>query len=397
MIPLSIDPDIRKAYTLPSAWYRDQATYDHVIETVLLPSWHYVASEAELTSVIELTEGATDVGERTMEAGARTFPVLLLPGSVDEPLVIVRKGSVTRVLSNVCTHRGNILIRKAGTLREIRCMYHGRRFNTEGKCIHMPEFKEVEGFPSETDHLRSIEHGVWAGMHFARIPPQVVRTPPQERGPLTTRPLPTKSFEDWAKILEDRLSFLPLDRAEHRVELDKDFEIQAHWALYVENYLEGFHIPFVHPGLNAVLEWNSYETICLENGILQIGIAREGDLTFSLPADHIDFGKRVAAYYYWMFPNTMINVYPWGISLNIVLPQSIDSTIIRYRTFVWDESTYNTGAGSSLDTVEGEDDDVVEHQQKGMQSRIYDRGRYSPKREQGVHHFHRMLEALQHR
>lgn len=370
MIPFTIDPDITKACTLPSAWYRDQATYDHVVNTILLPSWQYVASEAELTidSVV---------------------PVTLLPGSVNEPLIAIRDGSATRVLSNVCTHRGNILVRKACTLREIRCMYHGRRFDTEGTCLFMPEFKEVAGFPSETDHLRQLEHGAFAGMHFGRLNANGRKQ--HNADPSASSPEPSNSFEEWSRTLIDRLSFLPLDHAEHRAALDRDFEINAHWALYVENYLEGFHIPFVHPGLNAQLEWNSYETLCEEQGVLQIGIARDGDVVFDLPIGHIDFGKRVAAYYYWMFPNTMINVYPWGISLNIILSQSIDRTIIRYRTFVWDESKYNTGAGSSLDTVEAEDDDVVEYQQKGMQSRIYDRGRYSPKREQGVHQFHRML------
>lgn len=399
MIPFSIDPDIRKAHTVPSAWYRDQATYEHVLNNVLLSSWQYVASESEIQAVAGLQEIAqssqgSQIGQNTQTVA---LPVNILPGSIDEPLVVVRDSEGTRILSNVCTHRGNILVRKPCTLREIRCIYHGRRFNTEGKCIHMPEFKEVVGFPAATDHLPVIDHGTFANMHFARVAPLREAQPPAAQGNGAEKGSAVgvatgRSFDVWAQILNDRLGFLPLEKALHIAEHDKDFTINAHWALYVENYLEGFHIPFVHPGLNAQLEWNAYETVCEEYGVLQIGIARDGDVIFDLPSDHIDFGKRVAAYYYWMFPNTMINVYPWGISLNIILPQAIDRTLIRYRTFVWDESKYNTGAGSSLDTVEAEDDDVVEYQQKGMQSRMYDRGRYSPKREQGVHHFHRMLE-----
>ncbi|MDZ4744808.1 MAG: SRPBCC family protein [bacterium] len=382
MIPFSIDPDIRKAFTVPSAWYRDRATYDQVLENVLLPSWQYVASEAEIQEASETV----------------ALPVNILPGSIDEPLVVVRDSKGTRILSNVCTHRGNILVRKACTLREIRCMYHGRRFNTEGKCIHMPEFKEVVGFPAATDNLRVIDHGTFANMHFARVAPLREAQPLPESGNGAGKgsddgAATGLSFDSWAQILNDRLGFLPLENAVHIAEHDKDFTINAHWALYVENYLEGFHIPFVHPGLNAVLEWNSYETICLDNAVLQIGIARPNDLAFTLPTNHIDHGKHVAAYYYWMFPNIMINVYPWGISLNCILPQGIDKTLIRYRTFVWDPSTFNTGAGSALDTVEAEDDDVVEHVQRGIRSHIYDRGRYSPTREQGVHHFHRMLEV----
>lgn len=378
MVPFAIDPDIARASTLPSAWYRDPSTYTTVIEKVFVPSWQFLIADQQLQS----------------ERGIQAVPLELLPGSVNEPVIAIREGSETRVLSNVCTHRGNILIRQACSLREIKCMYHGRRFKTDGSLVQMPEFKEVEGFPSASDNLANLYHGEWANMHFAQI-----STVPRgaylnaDRSPHVGGPLPV-NFESWSRRMHERLSFLPLEKAEHRASFDRDFEVKAHWALYVENYLEGFHIPFVHPGLNAQLEWNSYETLCEDYGVLQIGIAREGDVVFDLPANHIDLGKNVAAYYYWMFPNTMINVYPWGISLNVVLPQAIDRTIIRYRTFVWDDAKFNTGAGSSLDVVEQEDDDVVEHQQLGMQSRIYDRGRYSVKRERGVHHFHRMLEAV---
>jgi choline monooxygenase len=47
-----------------------------------------------------------------------------------------------------------------------------------------------------------------------------------------------------------------------------------------------------------------------------------------------------------------------------------------------------------LDTVEEQDQWVIEEVQKGMASNAYDRGRYSPTREQGVHHFHRILSQL---
>ena len=87
MIPFSIDPDIRKAFTVPSAWYRDRATYDQVLENVLLPSWQYVASEAEIQEASETV----------------ALPVNILPGSIDEPLVVVRDSKGTRILSNVCT------------------------------------------------------------------------------------------------------------------------------------------------------------------------------------------------------------------------------------------------------------------------------------------------------
>ncbi|MBT8311505.1 MAG: aromatic ring-hydroxylating dioxygenase subunit alpha, partial [Flavobacteriaceae bacterium] len=52
------------------------------------------------------------------------------------------------------------------------------------------------------------------------------------------------------------------------------------------------------------------------------------------------------------------------------------------------------GAGSVLDKVELEDEEVVEGVQKGIQSRYYNTGRFSPTREQGVHHFHSLLSQF---
>jgi hypothetical protein len=90
------------------------------------------------------------------------------------------------------------------------------------------------------------------------------------------------------------------------------------------------------------------------------------------------------------------NVYPWGISVNVVEPQAIDRTRVLFRTFVWDESKLGQGAGSGLDRVEAEDEAIVEAVARGVRSRLYGRGRYSPTRERGVHHFHRLLcEFLQ--
>jgi choline monooxygenase len=115
---------------------------------------------------------------------------------------------------------------------------------------------------------------------------------------------------------------------------------------------------------------------------------------FDLPAGAPDHGRRIAAYYVWLFPATMINVYPWGLSVNAVRPLAVDRTRISYLTYVWDPERLDRGAGSGLDRVEREDEAVVESVQRGVRSRLYDRGRYSPARETGVHHFHRLLARL---
>jgi choline monooxygenase len=89
----------------------------------------------------------------------------------------------------------------------------------------------------------------------------------------------------------------------------------------------------------------------------------------------------------------MLNFYPWGLSVNLVVPLSVDSTRIIYRGFVWDKKFLGKGAGGDLDKVEAEDQQIVEFTQRGVSSGSYERGRYSPTKETGVHHFHQMLTS----
>jgi choline monooxygenase len=127
---------------------------------------------------------------------------------------------------------------------------------------------------------------------------------------------------------------------------------------------------------------------------LQVGIAKDDEACFDLPPGTPDHGKKVAAYYFFVFPNMMFNFYPWGLSVNIVEPNGLEQTKVRFLTYVWKEELFNTGAGSDLDTVEYEDEEVVENVQRGVRSRFYSHGRYSVTREQGTHHFHMMISSF---
>jgi choline monooxygenase len=194
--------------------------------------------------------------------------------------------------------------------------------------------------------------------------------------------------------ITEKLSWLPLKDFVLRPELSKEYNVNAHWALYCENYLEGFHIPFVHAGLNAVIDYGNYSTEIFRYSNLQTAIAREGEECFTIPPGHPDHGKSIAAYYFWVFPNMMFNFYPWGLSVNIVKPTAIDKTKVIFLTYMWDETKYNKGAGSDLDKVEMEDEAIVQNVQKGIRSSFYKQGRYSVTREKGIHHFHRLLSEF---
>ena len=255
------------------------------------------------------------------------------------------------------------------------CRYHGRRFDLDGTFRHMPEFEGVKGFPSEADNLPRVATGSW------------------EESFLFASLSPAASLQELLAAMAERLAWLPLRELRFDAGRSRDYLVRANWALYIDNYLEGFHIPFVHASLNEAIDYGAYTTELFPWSSLQLGIARPGEAAFELPASSPDQGKRVAAYYWWLFPNTMFNVYPWGVSVNIVEPQAHDRTRVRFLSYILDERKLDQGAGSGLDRVEREDEAVVEAVQRGARSTLYTRGRYSPTREQGVHHFHRLLAS----
>lgn len=350
-----IDPNIAQARTIDTEVYTSVAILEELKEKVFASSWQFI--------------GDTD---RVAEPGS-VWPFMLLEGCLDEPLLLSRdKTGVLRCLSNVCTHRGNLLAYEPCQSSQLRCRYHGRVFGLDGKFQFMPEFSAVENFPTEADDLKQLPVFSWGKLLFTAINPLFK---------------PEAGFGAMMK----RVNWLPMDQLEFRPDLSKDYQVNANWALYCENYLEGFHIPFVHNSLSAVLDWGSYSTELYRYANLQLGIAKKGDVCFSLPPDSVDYGKEVAAYYFWVFPNMMFNFYPWGLSLNIVEPLGVNTCKVRFLVYVFDASRLNTGAGSGLEQVEMEDEEVVENVQRGIRSRFYTYGRYAPEREQGTHHFHSLL------
>ncbi|MEM9293798.1 MAG: aromatic ring-hydroxylating dioxygenase subunit alpha [Acidobacteriota bacterium] len=350
-----IAEDIHDAATLPGAFYGDESLWRRSLDRIFARTWQWIGDANQV------------------RVPGQVHPVTLLPGSLNEPLLLTRDGQDhLHCLSNVCTHRGMLVCESPGVLRQLRCRYHGRRFDLAGRFRHMPEFEATRGFPSEADHLPQLPLKQWGKMLFTSLDPDF-------------------PFDLLIEDLERRLGSFPHHQLTHDPGRSRNYLVRAHWALYCDNYLEGFHIPFVHGALAQALDYDEYETELFPWGSLQLGIAAGAEETFELPADHPDAQRRLAAYYYFLFPNTMLNVYPWGISVNVVEPLAIDRTRVRFLTYVADPQRLDRGASADLDRVEREDEAVVEAVQRGVTSRLYQRGRFSPQREQGVHHFHRLL------
>ena len=60
--------------------------------------------------------------------------------------------------------------------------------------------------------------------------------------------------------MEKRVGWMPIEKFQFDSQSSKDYFVNANWALYCDNYLEGFHIPFVHKELNKVINYDDYKT-----------------------------------------------------------------------------------------------------------------------------------------
>lgn len=348
-----IDPQIERAHLPPGQLYGDPRWFAAVLERVFGRSWHVLHRLHEV------------------DPSFNAIPLDI----AGEPMMFTRGEDGPSLLSNVCTHRGALVTTEPCRVRNLRCPYHGRRWRLDGGLASAPGFEGAVGFPAPRDDLARGQLQTLGPWTFGARSPQG----PQPR---------------WLTWVQQRFDWFPWQSLVYEPSMDRAYDLDVNWALYVDNYLEGFHVPYVHPGLARVLDPEDYRQELFEGGTLQVGIARPGQDHLDLPPNSRDSGSRVAAFYLWLFPNTMVNLYPWGASLNIVCPTGPQTTQILYRRWVADPERQGQGAGGDLETVELEDQAVVRLAQRGVRSRMYPGGRYSPKHEVGLHHFHRLLADL---
>jgi len=210
MKSFTVDPDIRHAETPPGWLYSDPEVFARVKEAIFARSWQLV--------------GDLD----RIKAPGSVLPVAFLDGLLPEPLLLTRDDQDrVHCLSNVCTHRANLVVEGEAVLPALRCRYHGRRFGLDGRFLSMPEFDDAVGFPRANEGLPSVETGAWGPFLFAALSPA---TP----------------FARWIDPLVSRVDGYDATAAVFDAARSRDYLVNANWALYVDNYLEGFHVPFVH-------------------------------------------------------------------------------------------------------------------------------------------------------
>ncbi len=354
----NIKQNIQDSGTLDSSFYSSKTVFDRSVDQLFVRSWQFICEDSLLPS------------------SNSVFPFTLMKNIIPEPLFLVRTEQGIECYSNVCTHRGNLLIDKPCVLKHgIVCGYHGRRFDMSGQFISMPETEGMRNFPCERDNLPQLICNQWNQFIFTSLEPAF-------------------PFDDLFKDVDRRVSWMPIKDFVYRKDLSKEYLIDVNWALYCDNYLEGFHIPFIHEDLNTVLDYKDYDVEVFTYSNLQIGYGKNQNECFDIPKSSPDYGKKIAAYYFWLFPNVMLNFYPWGLSMNIITPLSFDKTKVEFRSYVWNEELLNIGAGADVNKVELEDQEIILKVQQGVNSRLYEYGRFSPNMEKGVHHFHTLIKRF---
>jgi choline monooxygenase len=265
--------------------------------------------------------------------------------------------------------------RGAGQRKTLQCGHHGWTYTMDGHLQEAPEFAEVQGFDMSRVCLPSFRAAEWGPFVFVNLSAEAADLPEA----LGSIPAETRRW--------------PLDTLS--LYKRQDYEMACNWKTYIDNCLEGYHIPLSHPGLFAELDWSAYRVETLPFGVRQRAPLRsrgEGELWSRSLRD----GASAEALYYWVFPNLMLNFYPGNLQTGVVLPLGPERTLARLEWYVLDPTRQGVAQEferwfAFADQLQREDGAICEAAQRGLRSRSYRAGRYSVRHEGGVHHFHGLL------
>ena len=343
---------LEDAYTIPASWYVEERVERAERTQVFGRNW--------------IAVGRLD----QVQAEGQFFTVEV----AGEPLVVVRGADGRlRAFYNVCRHHAAAVANvPCGTVQHLRCPYHGWTYGLDGTLKGAPEFAGVCNFDRAANGLVPVRVDVWEQFVFISLDTKAVE------------------LKAWLGDLPERVAPLGIGRL--NLFARKSYTLACNWKVYVDNYLDGgYHVPHLHKGLNSVLDYKEY-TI-------------ENSARYSLQSspmvsseEHAEFtatrtGDR--AYYYWLYPNFMINIYQGVMDTNLVLPLGIDRCLVQFDFYFADVSesarVANAESVAVSDRIQDEDVDICESVQRGLRSRAYEAGRLSVRREAGEHLFHRLL------
>ena len=332
--------------TISSSWYSDEKILKIEKENIFSKSWHLLGS-------IDQIPNKGDYLIKTIN---------------EQPIVVIKdKVGEINVFYNVCQHRGCVLLEKDGNSKQIKCGYHGWVYELTG------ELKAARGFDKEDLdfeqlNLKSIEHYIWMNQIFVKLQSDCNNLP--------------KTLKEIENIIS------PIKFDNYLFHLRKSYKIKCNWKVYMDNFLEGFHIPLVHPKLNRVINYKSYSTEIFDNFSLQwCHINAE-----SSPYKKTDDASK--AYYFTLFPNILFNIAPGRLQTNIIEPINASSCNVYFDYYFENEEDLESIQEdiSFSEEVQNEDINICERIQIGLESDGFDHGIFSKKYETGVSHFQSYIE-----
>ena len=363
--------------TTPLSLHDLLASYDDgapLAEASTIPaSWYVDARIAELEARVVFSRTWQMVGRVEQVEKPGKFITANIAG---EPIVVVRgDNGVLRAFYNVCRHHAAAVVTEdCGQASILRCPYHGWSYGLDGSLKGTPEFEGVENFDRGQNGLIPVRVESWENFVFVNLDPHAA---------------PLENFLGGLVKKVAPLEIAKLHYFERRV-----YDIHCNWKVFVDNYLDGgYHVPHLHKGLNSVLDYKQYtieneDRYCLQSSPMvssgadqATGATRKGD----------------RAWYFWQYPNLMINCYEGYMDTNLVLPVDVDHCRVIFDFYFGDVSEarrgYNEQSVAVGAKVQEEDLGICEAVQQGLKSRAYDAGRLSVRREAGEHLFHRLLAA----
>ena len=354
-----VESNIEEAWTLPAHLYTDPKIFTAEKEKIFSRTWQVVGHISQVAN-----PGDYFTAER---AG--------------EPLLCVRgTDGKLRGFYNVCRHRAGPPAEGCGSRKLFRCGYHGWTYDLDGTLISATEIEGVKGFRAEDFALTPVRTEEWFNLVFVNLDPQA---PPLLE---TLGELPRQA---------DKFPFTEMKLFERCT-----YDMKCNWKTYVDNYLEGYHLPTVHPGLNRELDFNAYVVEPHARYVRQFSPIRGAQPGDASPRRYQQAREDLTTDYFWVFPNWMLNCYPDNVSLNIVLPVEPERTLAIFEWYLPAQEHRSPAAKASVefsDQIQIEDVRICETVQKNLRSRSYSHGRFSVKQEKGVHAFHRMYaDMMQH-
>jgi choline monooxygenase len=362
----ALNRPVETAIGLPRHAYTDPAFLALEQEFVFDPSWVFVGAAASIPAPGDM------------------MPMDLL----GRPIVIVRqRDGAIKAFHNVCRHRGVILVERRQTQRPTMvCPYHAWSYGLDGTLLKTPHFggegkHDTGSIARDCLDLKAIRCETWHGLIFVNLSGDAVSLA-EHLAPVARR------YSDF-------------NFSEMRLGGTQEFELAANWKLPIENFIEGYHLPWTHPFLNSISSMANHYSVIDEPITGQGSDLYERDKAghdalpvFSGLSEH----WRVRAEYPSLLPNMLLGVHVDHITVWGIYPLGPNHTLERVHFFYAGDaaltpelSAVRNVVESNLRNINLEDVGVVESMQKGRASPGYTDAHFSPYHEGCIHSFQRRI------